>query len=172
MEKLYYDSIGTKFGILYLLFEDDFSLVSVFLPSKNKKNKYFFLEFLHSKKLNNYSLSKNSYPKKNIFKEYFHGEKISFSEINFNIDFFKPTDFQKLVWSECMKIQYAETRTYNELANLISIKFPLVLGSALGKNPLSLLIPCHRVVAKNSIGGFSADGGVLMKKALIDLEKA
>ncbi len=78
------------------------------------------------------------------------------------------TSFEKKVWKEVKKIPYGETITYGELAKKLGTS-PRAVGKALKNNPLPLYIPCHRVVAKNSLGGFSA--GVPWKVFLLQLEK-
>lgn len=62
----------------------------------------------------------------------------------------KGTEFQKLVWKETLKIPYGKAITYQELAQKINRpKACRAVGSALGKNPLAIFIPCHRVVSRN-----------------------
>ena len=84
----------------------------------------------------------------------------------------KGTPFQKLVWRELMNIPYGQTRTYGEIA--AAIKKPgaaRAVGMACNKNPIWLLIPCHRVVGKSgSLTGYA--GGLPMKHALLELEQA
>jgi len=81
------------------------------------------------------------------------------------------TDFQKIVWKELVRIPYGETISYGELAK--KIKNPnasRAVGMANGKNPISIIIPCHRVIGKDgSLTGFG--GGLEVKKKLLDLEK-
>ena len=87
------------------------------------------------------------------------------------IDFFTGTDFQKQVWKKLSTIPYGETRSYAWLAR--SVRRPnahRAVGNANGKNPLSILLPCHRVVQSNgSLGGYS--GGLHIKRDLLELEK-
>ncbi len=87
------------------------------------------------------------------------------------LDFFTGTPFQKKVWKKLSSIPYGETRSYAWLAR--SIKRPnahRAVGNANGKNPLSILLPCHRVIQTNGgLGGYS--GGLHIKKYLLDLEK-
>ncbi len=78
------------------------------------------------------------------------------------------TEFEKRVWEEVRKIPYGETITYGELAKRLGTS-PRAIGRALNKNPLPLYIPCHRVVAKNGLGGFSA--GTSWKAFLLQLER-
>jgi methylated-DNA-[protein]-cysteine S-methyltransferase len=81
------------------------------------------------------------------------------------------TDFQKSVWRALAKIPYGETRSYKEIA--IALNDPnasRAVGNANGKNPLSIIVPCHRVIASNgTMGGYA--GGLTTKESLLDLEK-
>jgi len=70
-----------------------------------------------------------------------------------------------------LAIPYGETRTYGDLARDLSIS-PQAAGQACGANPIAILIPCHRVLAADSLGGFSAPGGIETKIALLKLEGA
>lgn len=83
----------------------------------------------------------------------------------------KATEFQKLVWKETMKIPYGYTATYKEIAERIgNPKSYRAVGNALGKNPLPIIIPCHRVIkGDGKLGGFT--GGINLKKFLLKLEK-
>lgn len=83
----------------------------------------------------------------------------------------KGTDFQKRVWKKMVKIPYGKVKTYGDLAK--SLKSPgaaRAVGTACAKNPVLLIIPCHRVVGVNGLGGFSG-GGLGVKRKLLDLEK-
>ena len=80
------------------------------------------------------------------------------------------TRFQKRVWKELIKIPRGKTVTYGELAKRIgSPRACRAVGSACGKNPLPVLIPCHRVVAANGLGGFTM-GGLKRKRELLKKE--
>ena len=93
--------------------------------------------------------------------EYFSGKRQ-----NFNIKI-KPegTEFQKLVWKELQKIPYGKTKNYSEIAIAIGKpKAQRAVGSACNKNPILLIIPCHRVISKNgNIGGFAYGNNVKQK---------
>jgi len=79
------------------------------------------------------------------------------------------TVFQQAVWNELKKIPRGQTRTYGEIAAAIGRPNAVrAVGSACGANPIPLFIPCHRVVAKNGLGGFGA--GLPWKKLLLELE--
>jgi methylated-DNA-[protein]-cysteine S-methyltransferase len=81
------------------------------------------------------------------------------------------TDFQRKVWEACASIPYGETRSYGELAAMIgNPKAMRAVGSALGRNPVPIIIPCHRVLQSNgTLGGFG--WGLEAKEYFIDLEK-
>jgi methylated-DNA-[protein]-cysteine S-methyltransferase len=97
--------------------------------------------------------------------DYFKGKRKSF---NMRV-FLRGTAFQTKVWLEIAKIPFGKTITYSELAKRVKSKNAVrAVGSACGKNPVPIVIPCHRVLAKNSIGGFG--GGVGLKKKMLALE--
>ncbi len=80
------------------------------------------------------------------------------------------TGFQLAVWNEVAKIRYATTNSYGEIASSIGCpRAARAVGSAVGKNPLPIIIPCHRVIGKDgSLVGFG--GGMELKKHLLALE--
>ncbi|MFA6172659.1 MAG: MGMT family protein [Kiritimatiellales bacterium] len=81
------------------------------------------------------------------------------------------TKFQQAVWREMKKIPRGRTRTYGEIAAAIGRpKAVRAVGSACGANPLPVFIPCHRVVAANSLGGFGS--GLPWKILLLKMEGA
>ena len=86
----------------------------------------------------------------------------------------KPTDFQRLVWREIEKIPYGETRSYRDIAIAIGRpKSYRAVANACAKNPLPIIRPCHRVICSNGeIGGYSINGGVTLKKALLKCESS
>lgn len=100
--------------------------------------------------------------------EYFSGERETF---NVKI---KPethgTPFQQSVWEELRQIPYGETISYKVLAERISgSNYSRAVANANGKNPISIIIPCHRVIASNNtLGGYT--GGLDKKKLLLSVE--
>ena len=100
-------------------------------------------------------------------KEYLNGERTRF-DFSYELE---GTDFQKKVWKELTRIPYGETRTYKEIAIAIGNKnASRAVGMANNKNPIMIIVPCHRVIGTNGkLVGYA--GGIDMKKELLDLEK-
>jgi methylated-DNA-[protein]-cysteine S-methyltransferase len=98
--------------------------------------------------------------------EYFNGLRVTFS---IPLDL-QGTDFQKKVWSELMKIPYGETRSYKEVAKKLNIEnASRAVGTANGRNPICIIVPCHRVINSNGgLGGYS--GGIDKKILLLENE--
>ncbi len=81
------------------------------------------------------------------------------------------TAFQRKVWSRLATIPYATTVTYGDLARELATA-PRALAGACARNPLPILIPCHRVIAADGgLGGYSGAGGTTTKAALLTLEQ-
>lgn len=80
------------------------------------------------------------------------------------------TLFQNRVCTEIQNIPFGKTRTYSEIAARLNSKARPV-GNACGYNPIPIIIPCHRVVSKKGIGGYSGAGGIITKRLLLQLEK-
>lgn len=100
-------------------------------------------------------------------KEFLSGSRRSF---NCKLDL-KGTPFERKVWSFLKKIPYGETRSYKEVAEGIGHpKAFRAVGMANARNPIPLIIPCHRIIRNNGeLGGFGH--GIRVKKMLIDFEK-
>ena len=81
------------------------------------------------------------------------------------------TQFQKKVWQLLLKIPYGKTMTYKDIARMISPTMSAqAVGSAVGHNKISILIPCHRVIgSNNNLTGYA--GGIERKENLLKLEK-
>ena len=101
-------------------------------------------------------------------KEYFNKKRKIFT---FPIKFIGGTNFQLSVWNELKKINYGSTLTYGEIAKKINNpRAGRAVGMACNKNPLLIVVPCHRVIGRNgSLTGFA--GGLDLKKYLLELEK-
>ena len=100
--------------------------------------------------------------------KYFAGQKIK----KWNIPLFpQGTAFQQKVWKILYRIPYGHTLSYSELAKKAGYtKAVRAVGSACGKNPWLIVVPCHRVLAKNGLGGFAL--GLQVKKYLLNKEKS
>lgn len=135
---------------------------------KSRKHLERATEFFKKRGL---SLEENSAefrPEERLFRRYFEGKKEDFTSLA--IDFITGTPFQKSVWLEARKIPYGATETYKSLAQRLNHRGYRSIGQALSKNPLLLVIPCHRVLGSDGgLGGFSA--GLELKKYLLDLER-
>jgi O-6-methylguanine DNA methyltransferase len=80
------------------------------------------------------------------------------------------TPFQRAVWRELLRIPYGETRTYQAIARAVGEpQAARAVGGANGANPLALIVPCHRVVASQGLGGYG--GGLALKRRLLALER-
>ncbi len=99
--------------------------------------------------------------------EYFEGKR---KEFDLKIDL-KGTDFQKKVWDELTNIGYGETKSYKDVAIKIgNEKAVRAVGMTNSKNPISIVVPCHRVIGSNKkLTGYA--GGLDRKKWLLDHEK-
>lgn len=101
---------------------------------------------------------------------YFSGKR---PEISFPINLFG-TDFQQLVWNELGNIPYGQTISYGDIARKLCVQngrkvSARAVGGAVGRNPLSIVVPCHRVIgADGSLTGFG--GGLHRKEFLLKLE--
>lgn len=147
MEKSYFKS---PIGILEIISEKD-ALVSLKLVEKMEvfKKKNDFIDNVE-----------------NQLTEYFSGKRENF-DINLNP---QGTFFQKQVWTKLLEIPYGEVKSYSEIAKQIANQNAArAVGNACNKNPIMIVIPCHRVVSKTgNLGGFAY--GNLVKQRLLELE--
>ena len=99
--------------------------------------------------------------------EYFKGNNPSIDNLKL-----KPegSEFQQKVWNELLKIPYGKTITYGDIANKLNMRCGQAVGGAVGRNPISIIIPCHRVIGKNGdLTGYA--GGIDKKIKLLEVEK-
>ena len=102
---------------------------------------------------------------------YFEGACVNFTrDIPLILDGF--SSFGISVLTTCRKIEFGQTTTYGKLAKKAGRpNASRAVGSTLAKNPLPLIIPCHRIIRSDGkMGGFSAPGGIILKKKMIELE--
>lgn len=101
--------------------------------------------------------------------EYLAGDRYHFI-IPFDL---QGTEFQMQVWQTMLRIPFGQTVTYQELATEIGKPSAVrAVANACGQNPLPIFIPCHRVVAKHGLGGYSDPEGIQVKKWLLQHERA
>lgn len=145
-----YDYLETTLGLMEIICEDE-SLIGLKLVSE---------------KIHRECENKISKKVKSQIKEYLNGSRKTFS-LPFKLN---GTDFQKKVYEETLKIPYGSTKTYGEIANsIVNPKSMRAVGMALNKNPIWIIIPCHRVIGKNNkLTGFA--GGIDKKLSLLKLE--
>jgi methylated-DNA-[protein]-cysteine S-methyltransferase len=104
---------------------------------------------------------------------HFDGDLQDFADLNF--DFSRVTPFQQTVYAASLAVKAGETRTYGWLAEKLgrSPAAARAIGTALGRNPWPLLVPCHRFLGANGkLTGYSAPGGIATKERLLALELA
>jgi methylated-DNA-[protein]-cysteine S-methyltransferase len=99
--------------------------------------------------------------------EYFAGDRTEFG-LRLRAD---GDEFQRAVWAQVARIPYGQTETYGDVAAALGDpSLAHDVGAAVGRNPLCILVPCHRVVGKNGrLTGYA--GGVKRKRFLLDLER-
>lgn len=100
-------------------------------------------------------------------REYFSGQRKQF-ELPYEL---RGTEFQKKVWAALEAIPYGQTRSYREIAQAVgNPKAVRAVGAANGKNPMWIVVPCHRVIgADGGLTGYA--GGVELKRVLLELEQ-
>ena len=143
-------SIKTKFG---------------WISALENNRKIFEVKF---EKHNNKSVTKNLKKFKNNLINFLNRKNNTF-ESNFLIG---GNAVQKKVWKELTRIKLGKTKSYGEIAKKFKIS-PRHVGKICGQNKIPLAIPCHRVIRSDgTIGGFSAPGGISLKKKLLNFESS
>jgi methylated-DNA-[protein]-cysteine S-methyltransferase len=148
--------INTQLGVLRFLFEDDYLTELGFVRRAKSCDKPVLSAgiSLTIRKIVSYL-----------------EEKSSDLDVDFRLN--EGTEFQRDVWRTARTIPYGEVRTYGWIAQQIGRPGAArAVGTALARNPLLLVIPCHRVVSTNGLGGFSAVDGLESKSKLLTLEGA
>ena len=134
-----------------------------------KNNKIYSISKSRSSHLKKETWKQAPRPVKNIklqLDRYFSGRKINMKDLSF---FSRGTDFQNKVWKCLMRIPYGKTLTYSAVARKIgSPQAFRAVGTACGKNPWLLVVPCHRVVSQSGLGGFAL--GLKIKSQLLQKE--
>ncbi len=147
----FFDSLATPLGSLYLIFSGPaLTGISYARPAGIELKK----------------TAESGRVKKELT-EYFANARKEFTCAS---AFIEGTGFERKVWEVIREIPFGETRTYKWVAEKIGEPHAFrAVGNALGKNPLPIIFPCHRVIESNgSIGGYSS--GIRIKQRLLDLE--
>jgi O-6-methylguanine DNA methyltransferase len=145
----FYDTFESPVGVLYLIFVGE-ALCGIDFTKPDLPRK-----------------SSHSAPVHKELKEYFKHGKAGFTQ---EISFIKGTEFDHSVWTALKEIPFGETRTYKWLAEKIGRpNASRAVGQSLGRNPILIILPCHRIIESDgSIGGFSA--GIDIKRRLLEIE--
>ena len=159
---IYFSSISYRYSSIYIVKENE-SVIKVFLNNNS------FSRFYKENVIKRDDLKLQDEVSQII--EYLNGKRKKF-----NIRYkFSGTEFQKLVWQKILDTGYAEVKRYSDIAK--EINKPLAtraVGNACRKNALPIIIPCHRVVSANDLGGFFGQDTEFreIKSYLINLERA
>ena len=161
----YYTNYKSIIGNLIIV-SDKENIVGLFIEGQ----KNFYDEITHNMTLNNNIEILNKTTK--WLDRYFNRENPSVTELSIKLI---GSDFRKLVWNILLEIPYSKTVTYLDIAKKVSKILnknmsSQAIGGAVGHNPISIIVPCHRVIGTNgSLVGYA--GGLSIKRKLLDLEK-
>lgn len=157
---MYFTTVPSPLGELTLAGDEE-GLCGLWLPEQ----KYFGGGILDS------AARQDDFPifffAKQWLQRYFRGERPSPKEVPL-----RPvgSDFQRAVWQRLLEIPYGQMTTYGKLAAELGGTSPRAVGNAVGHNPISIIIPCHRVVGSDgSLTGYA--GGLPAKEKLLALER-
>ncbi len=162
----YYTNYKSPVGNLTIA-SDEKSIVGLWI-----ENQKYFKETIHSKLIRKDDLPILNQARKWLDR-YFKKQNPSYKELKLNPE---GNSFRKIVWNHLLEIPYGKTTTYGEIAKKVAKELgkekmsAQAIGGAVGHNPISIIIPCHRVVGKNGdLTGYA--GGIETKKKLLELEK-
>lgn len=163
MKKLYINSFATKWGVFSTAATEN-RLLMIWMPNESKES----FDDKIAERFGNWILVKggkvNQKAEKEI-KSYISGKLRKFS-VKFEIE---AAPFHKKVLQRVAKIPFGQTLSYGEIAAMVgNPRASRAVGTANAKNILPLIIPCHRVVAGNGIGGYG--GGLALKRKLLHHE--
>ncbi len=163
--KLYYAVLDSKIGRI-LVTKTDKGLNNLLFhqPTWGK-----FFEELKKKKNIELVRDENKFSKlKKELNQYLSGKKVGFTE---KLDLSSGTLFQQKVWKKMLEVPFGKTISYKKLAAMVgSPRKARAVGNACATNPVSIIVPCHRIIKSDGgLGGYG--GGIELKKRLLKLEK-
>lgn len=167
MNPVFYDRISTAVGPVLIAVRDR-KVVAVQIGGSASDFRYQLLGKGAGAPLKNATTVRNAARQ---IREYLAGKRQTF---RLNLDWSGIPPFRARVLRAALRIPYGKTRTYGEIARLIGKPHAArAVGQALGANPFAPVVPCHRVLAINGgLGGYSAAGGVAMKRRLLRMESS
>ncbi len=159
--KTFYDLFPSPLGMLCLIFSGPSLVRIIFLDEEHEKNSHFKImgeDFRRGESPESFTIQ---------LSDYFRG---NLKEFHQDILILTGTEFEKSVWLALREVPYGETRSYRWLAERIGRPKALrAVGRALSKNPIPIVLPCHRIIESDgSIGGYSS--GIEKKRRLLNLE--
>ena len=160
---LYYDVTQSPFGPLWLISNQE----GLSFVIRGKEEADVFLVIQSQTGLLPRKNSRRLLLWRKALNAYFSGEKRG---LDGTISFMVGTPFQQKVWRKLLKIPYGQVRSYRWIAEQLSLSgASRAVGNACGKNPLPIVIPCHRVIRQNRLlGGYT--GGIHIKTKLLSIE--
>jgi len=163
---VYYDTITTTWGDMFLATTEKGICCAMFIESAYSFDDSNARKFIKADEFKKDS-SKLVHAKQQLL-EYFDGTRDTF---DLALDL-SGTDFQMAVWDILLEIPFGEVWSYQDVAIKAGDANKVrAVGGAVGKNPVVLIVPCHRVVGKSGkLTGFSSLGGVALKQKILDHE--
>lgn len=160
-QSFYFDKIKTNIGNIFVL--ECQKGICCILPSNDPRVKKIQLELNPQQGLIYYKKIK-----KNLIRFLEKKEKL----IKFPVYFISGSPFQISVWIQLLKISYGSVSTYSSIAkNVQNLKAVRAVGTAVGKNPIMIYVPCHRVIRKSgNLGGYA--WGMSIKQKILHIEKS
>lgn len=165
---MHYCLIETDLGPLGLMWSD-VGIVRLQLPEKTPTA----TERRLTRRVDNVETAKPPAPiaqAGKLLRQYMKGERIDFTDVA--LDLAGTSDFHRVIYGAARRLGWGETTTYGALAREAgSPDAARAVGQAMGRNPVPIIVPCHRVLASGrKIGGFSAFGGAATKERLLAME--
>lgn len=166
-QTIYYDAIQFE-GYDFLIAASEKGLVYLDIVSNDVSNvRAFFAKYKEEVILEHNPQKVAPYKKQLV--EYLQGDRRDFDLL---VDFGqRGTDFQQSIWQELLKVPFGESSSYSILAETVGRpQATRAVGTAVGKNPIPIIVPCHRILRKDGgIGGYA--GGFPLKYRLLEIEE-